>query len=883
MTPKNLNSVTPMMQQYLRLKKQYRDYLLFFRLGDFYELFFEDAKLASSVLDIALTSRQKVPMCGVPYHAVQGYLAKLLRQGFRVAICEQVEDPRTAKGVVRREVVRVLTPGTTLEIEPESSREGVLLASLMLEDQDWGLAILDMMSGRIRATEACGRSEPELLDELFRLSPKEVVFPETRSREVARLFASPDQSPPVLSPLEDWVFDQGHCRQLLFSHFGVESLTGFGLDGKPLATAAAGSLLHYIRNLRPEALQLIEGVSFYQASQFLLLDATAIRNLELVKNIRDGREKDSLLDVIDMTITAAGARLLRSWILEPLLDREEINRRLDAVEDFLRHTVERQELRKCLRQVGDLERLTGKLSLGVANPRDLVFLRQSLAPLPEIRKHLEPLQTPWLQSIKEQWDNASDIVELIGRSILEEPAFSLDEGGVIQEGFCPELDELRQMSRSVKSFIAGLEQKERERTGIASLKVRYNQVFGYFIEVTKPNLPLVPADYIRKQTLVGSERFITPELKAYEEKVLSAEERIKELEANLFSEIREKVRRHVGRLKEIARRLAHLDVLAGLAQTAAERRYARPEIDYSDRIWIKEGRHPVVEKTSSEAFVPNDVEMDRDENQILIITGPNMGGKSTYIRQVALICLMAQMGSFVPASEARIGIIDRVFTRIGATDYLSLGQSTFMVEMIETARILHQATPRSLILLDEIGRGTSTFDGLSIAWAVAEYLHEREDIRPKTLFATHYHELTELELWLSRVKNLHVLVKEQGGDVVFLRKVVPGPSDQSYGLHVAKLAGVPRTVIARAKEILFNLERKELDPAGQPRLGRRRLKPDDNKQLWLFDKDEKYYLLIELENSLLTQDLDRLTPLEALQWLNHWKKKLTPFSHHKEK
>lgn len=872
-----------MMQQYLRLKKQYRDYLLFFRLGDFYELFFEDAKIASSVLDIALTSRQKVPMCGVPYHTVQSYLAKLLRQGFRVAICEQVEDPRTAKGVVRREVVRVLTPGTTLEVEPESSREGVLLASLTLKDQDWGLAILDMMSGRIRATEACGRSEPELLDELFRFSPKEVVFPETRSREVARLFASPDQSPPVLSPLEDWVFDQAHCRQLLFSHFGVESLTGFGLDGKPLATAAAGSLLHYIRNLRPEALQFIEGVSFYQASQFLLLDATAIRNLELIKNIRDGREKDSLLDVIDATITAAGARLLRSWILEPLLDREEINRRLDAVEDFLRHTVERQELRKCLRHVGDLERLTGKLSLGVANPRDLVFLRQSLAPLPEIRKYLEALQTPWLQSIKEQWDNASDVVELIGRSILEEPAFSLDEGGVIQEGFCPELDELRQMSRSVKSFIAGLEQKERERTGIASLKVRYNQVFGYFIEVTKPNLPLVPADYIRKQTLVGSERFITPELKAYEEKVLSAEERIKELEANLFSEIREKVRRHVGRLKEIARRLAHLDVLAGLAQTAAERRYTRPEIDDSDRIWIKEGRHPVVEKTSSEAFVPNDVEMDRDENQILIITGPNMGGKSTYIRQVALICLMAQMGSFVPASEARIGIIDRVFTRIGATDYLSLGQSTFMVEMIETARILHQATPRSLILLDEIGRGTSTFDGLSIAWAVAEYLHEREDIRPKTLFATHYHELTELELWLPRVKNLHVLVKEQGGDVVFLRKVVPGPSDQSYGLHVAKLAGVPRTVIARAKEILFNLERKELDPAGQPRSGRRRPKPDDNKQLWLFDKDERYHLLTELEDSLLTQDLDRLTPLEALQWLNHWKKKLIPFSRHKEK
>ncbi len=883
MTRQTSDAVTPMMQQYLRLKKQYRDYLLFFRLGDFYELFFEDAKLASAILDIALTSRQKVPMCGVPYHAVQSYLAKLLRQGYRVAICEQVEDPRTAKGVVRREVVRVLTPGTTLEIEPESSREGVVLASLMLKDQDWGLAVLDMMSGRVRATEAVGRTQQELLDELFRLSPKEIIFPETRNHEVARLFASPEQSSPVLSPLEDWVFDQAHCRQLLFSHFGVESLAGFGLDGKPLATVAAGSLLYYLRNLRPDALQFVEGVSFYQTSQFMVLDATAIRNLELVRNIRDGREKDSLLDVMDMTVTAAGARLLRSWILEPLLDRQEINRRLDAVEDFLKHTVERQELRKSLRQVGDLERLAGKLSLGVANPRDLVSLRQSLAPLPEIRRYLEPLQAPWLQEIKGQWDNAADIAELISRSILEEPAFSIDEGGVIQAGFSPELDELRQVSRSAKSFIAGLEQKERQRTGIASLKVRYNQVFGYFIEVTKPNLPLVPADYIRKQTLVGSERFITPELKAYEEKVLSAEERIKELEAKLFLEIREKVSQHAGRLKEIARRLAHLDVLAGLAQLAAERRYIRPEVDDSDVIWVREGRHPVVEKTLNEPFVPNDVELDRDKNQILVITGPNMGGKSTYIRQVALICLMAQMGSFVPAAEARIGIIDRIFTRIGATDYLSLGQSTFMVEMTETARILHQATPRSLILLDEIGRGTSTFDGLSIAWAVTEYLHEREDIRPKTLFATHYHELTELELLLPRVKNLHVLVKEHGGDVVFLRKVVPGPSDQSYGLHVAKLAGVPKTVIARAKEILFNLERKELDPAGQPRLGRRRAKPVDNRQLWLFDEDEKYHLLAELEESLLAQDLDRLTPLEALEWLHQWKKRITPFSRREER
>lgn len=868
------DSITPMMQQYLRIKKQYQDCLLLFRLGDFYELFYEDAKVAASILDIALTSRQKVPMCGVPYHAVQSYLNKLLRHGYRVAICEQVEDPRFAKGVVKREVVRVLTPGTALEIEPEGPREGVVLMSLFLEDEGWGLASLDMIGGRIRAIQRKEKLRERLIDEIFRLSPKEIICSQNQEKEVVSLLRATLQNSVTLSPVEDWIFDLAHARSLLFSHFSVESLEGFGLEGKGLAIRASGALLHYLKTLRPESLRSLEGVTTYEISDFMILDSTAIRNLELIRNIRDGREKDSLLDVIDMTVTAAGARLLRSWLLEPLLDLEQIRRRQDGVEDFYHHTIERQELRKLLKQVGDLERLTGKISLGVANPRDLVSLKKSLWLLPELRKLLEPLNSSWLQEIKNQWDEAAEIADLIDKSIMDEPAAILDEGGIIKEGYSSKLDELRQLSHSGKTFIASLEKKERERTGIASLKVRYNQVFGYFIEVTKPNIPLVPSDYIRKQTLVNSERFITPELKEYEEKVLSAEEKIRELENQLFLEVREKVAAEANRLRKIARRLAELDVFSSLAQLAVERRYVRPEVNDSDRLWIKDGRHPIIEKTMAEPFVPNDVEMDREDKQILIITGPNMGGKSTYIRQVALICILAQMGSFVPASEAKIGLIDRLFTRIGATDYLSLGQSTFMVEMIETANILHHITPRSLILLDEIGRGTSTFDGLSIAWAVAEYLHEREEIRPKTLFATHYHELTELELSLKRVKNYHVMVKEYKGEVVFLRKVVPGPTDQSYGLHVAKLAGVPRSVIARAKEILFNLERKEIDSSGEPRLSHRRLKGGPKEQLWLFSEDQKRQLLEELEENLLSQDLDRLTPLEALEWLHHWKKKL---------
>ncbi len=751
-----------MMEQYLRIKKQYQDCLLFFRLGDFYELFYEDAKRASSVLDITLTSRQKVPMCGVPYHSAQAYLAKLLKEGFRVAICEQVEDPRTAKGVVKREVVRVLTPGTALEVEAEGPREAISLASLVQQGETWGLAVLDMMKGHIRATQIRASERVTLLDELFRLAPREIIFPQGLKEQVTQLFSSSNQLHPVLSEVEDWTFDLALSRQLLLSHFEAETLEGFGLEGKGLALSAAGGLLHYLRHLRPESLRLIEGVSFYQVSQFMVLDAVAIRNLELVKNIRDGREKDSLLDIIDLTVTSPGARQLRSWLLEPLLDVAEIKKRQDAVEDLFHHTVERQEIRKSLKQVGDLERVAGKLSLGTASARDLVALKRSLSFLPAIEELLQPFTAAKIQLMKEGWDNAADIGELIERAILDEPAWQLDEGGIIKEGYCAELDELRRLSHSGKTYIAGLEKKERERTGIASLKVRYNQVFGYFIEVTKPNLPYIPADYVRKQTLANAERFITPELKEYEEKVLSAEEKIRELENRLFLEVREKIAQHVPRLREISRKLAELDVFASLAQLAAERSYTRPEVNEGDSIWIKEGRHPILERTIAERFVPNDVEIDRDEKQILIITGPNMGGKSTFLRQVALICLLAQMGSFVPATEAKIGIIDRIFTRIGAMDYLSLGQSTFMVEMIETANILHHATSRSLILLDEIGRGTSTFDGLSIAWAVAEYLHEREDIRPKTLFATHYHELTELELSLRRVKNYHMLVKEKG-------------------------------------------------------------------------------------------------------------------------
>jgi DNA mismatch repair protein MutS len=860
-------ALTPMMEQYFRVKKEHKDALLFFRLGDFYEMFYEDAKIGSQALEITLTSRQKVPMCGVPYHSVQSYLSKLLRKGFKVAICEQVEDPKSATGVVKREIVKVLTPGTAVEVDLEAAKESVSIAAVLVTPQGWGLALIDLSTGEMRAAEGPADDLKTAADELYRASPREIVVSEGEEDAAAPILARSELRQVLKSLVEAWTFEPGQARNALLEHFKVVTLAGFGLEDKPLAVSAAGALLSYIKKVRKDSLAVIGRLSHLQSADRLLLDASTIRNLELVRNLRDGRAEGSLLDVIDFTVTPMGGRTLRARLLQPLLDRPAIESRLDAVESLLNASIVRQELRDALKGILDLERLTGKISLGVAHPRDLVSLKRSLQSLPAVRRILEPLAPALFAEVKGRWDDASDVVDLIERAILDEPAFLLTEGGIIKDGYDRDLDELRAISRSGKSFIAMLEKRERERTGISSLKIRFNKVFGYAIEVTKPNLPQVPADYIRKQTLVSSERFLTPELKEYEEKVLHAEERIGEIEEKLFSDVRRRVAEETRRLQAIAAAIAEIDVQAGLAELAARRNYRRPLIDEGEALRIRDGRHPVIEAAGAEPFIPNDVELDRTADQILIVTGPNMGGKSTFLRQTALIVILAQMGSFVPAGEASIGLVDRVFTRIGAMDFLSVGQSTFMVEMLETANILNNATPRSLILLDEIGRGTSTFDGLSIAWAVAEFLHENERVRAKTLFATHYHELTELALTLPRIKNRHVAVQERGGDVVFLRKIVDGPSDQSYGIHVAQLAGLPRDVIGRAREILFNLEKQELDDAGRPRLAYSKGKKPDRNQMWLFGEDRRDAALSEIKDMLASCEIASLTPLEAMNLL----------------
>ena len=863
----NDTSLTPMMEQYFRIKELHRDALLFFRLGDFYEMFYEDAKIAAPILDIALTSRQKVPMCGVPYHAVNSYLPKLLRQGFKVAMCEQVEDPKAAKGVVRREVIKVLTPGTAVEIELEEAKESAYIASLAFTDDGWGLALVDLAAGEVRTLEGAWAEAKLLADELFKAAPKEILYPEGAEDALRRVLPPDGSNGASLSPAEGWLFDPPQAARVVLEHFGAKSLAGFGLEDKARAVAATGALIAYVKKVRQDSLALVHRLSYLNAASHLVLDATTVRNLELVRNLRDGKLKGTLLDVIDFTVTAPGGRLLRSWLLRPLRDVTEIAARQDAVAEGLGATIARREIRETLKGVHDLERLVGKIALAAAHPRDLVALKLSLAPLPAIEHEVRAFSSGPFKEVAGRWDNAADVAALIDQGILDEPAFLLTEGGIIKDGWNAELDDLRSVSRSGKGFIAQLESRERERTGIGSLKVRYNKVFGYYIEVTKPHLDRVPADYMRKQTLVNSERFLTPELKEYEEKVLHAEERIGLLEHRLFLEVLETVARETLRLQRMAADIAALDVLLALAECAARRGYVRPTVDEGDAILIEAGRHAVIETSQAEPFIPNDLELDAAANQILIITGPNMGGKSTFLRQAALIVLLGQMGAFVPAKSATIGLVDRIFTRIGAMDFLSVGQSTFMVEMLETAAILHNATARSLILLDEVGRGTSTFDGLSIAWAVAERLHEREDVRPKTLFATHYHELTELALTLPRIKNYHVSVREWKDEVVFLRKIVAGPSDRSYGIHVAKLAGIPRDVIDRAREILFNLEKQELDETGLPRLARRTRPSGDRSQMMLFAEDREFALLRELKEEIEGLDLASLTPLEALNIL----------------
>ncbi len=883
---------TPLLRQYHAIKKQYPHALLLFRLGDFYELFYDDAIVAARELQITLTARhrergQPVPMCGVPYHAAENYIARLIRAGHKVAICEQLEAPSKSKKLVRRDVVRVITPGTATETLVLAARENNFLAAVAgaadpsaRGGATLGLAYVDVSTGEFRATEFSGpQARAKLRDELGILAPRELLLAQP-AHWFAQNCPELDGIHATITRLDEWVFSPDYASRLLSEQFGVAVLSGFGLEGHPQATAAAGALLHYLRETSAvsaertpatSALAHLDRIQFYEQADALVLDQTTVRNLELIAPIFPEEREATLLAALDETRTGLGGRLLRAWILRPSVDRTEIEARLDAVATLRGDAVLREELRRTLDGVLDLERLTGRITLGVATPRELAALGHSLARLPVLHEQLRAADSSRLQALRAALDpqrgDLAEISQRIRRAIADDPPALSSEPGIIREGYDAELDALRQLLRQSHATIAAMEQRERQRTGIASLKVRFNQVFGYYIEVSKPNLHLVPPDYERKQTLANAERFTTPELKEYERKVLTAEERILEIERRLFGELRAWVAQQAPRLRQAAAAVAELDVLAGFAHLAAARGYVRPQWTDTGELLIAGGRHPVLERLveqRGERFVPNDLYLNRQTHRILLVTGPNMGGKSTYLRQAALIVILAQIGSFVPAREARLPMVDRIFTRIGASDNLARGRSTFLVEMSEVATILNLATPHSLVLLDEVGRGTATFDGLSLAWAVVEYLATQA--QPWTLFATHYHELTELEQWLSGLRNVHVSVREAGSEIVFLRRVEPGPADKSYGIEVARLAGLPRRVIERAREILHQHEQSE------HRLGEALLPtsaPAPPEQTALFTPLDR-----EVLQALRAADLDNLTPLEALNLLARLKKQV---------
>ncbi|MBI2683014.1 MAG: DNA mismatch repair protein MutS [Acidobacteriales bacterium] len=873
---------TPLMRQYSAIKKQHPQALLFFRLGDFYELFFEDAVVAARELQITLTSRNKekeqaVPMCGVPYHAADGYLAKLLRKGFKVAICEQMEDPKKAKTLVRREVTRVLTPGTAID-QSVASEDNNFLAALARADGSVGLAVLDLSTGEFRATEFAGEdAERRILDELQQLRPREVLFPSTAplfdraAGPQARLLSeiAPSEAAFTETALDDWAFAPDYAIPLVENQFGVLSLEGFGLAGRTAAACAAGAILHYVRSTQRGKLDHIDRIGYYDRQNYLVLDAVTVRNLELIEPLFTAAGTEAtLFRAIDGTLTPMGKRLLRSWILRPSIDRVEIEQHLDAVDVCFRDLMAREGLRQKLDGILDLERLLSRVTLESANARDLLALAQSIGKLPGVRTALGKLPAERLQALWALLDELQDVRGRIEDTVVPEPPLSLADGGVVKPGVDKELDELRDLNRNGKQYIAQMEERERQRTGIGSLKIKFNSVFGYYIEISRSNLALAPPDYERKQTLVNAERFTTPELKVYEAKVFDAQEKIVEIERRLFTELRTAVAGEAKRIRQTSLALAEVDVLAGLAHIAAQRDYCRPQFDESGEMEILEGRHPVIEcqeiMRSSERFVPNDLYMNGSTHAIMVLTGPNMGGKSTYLRQTALITLMAQMGSFVPARRARLPVIDRIFTRIGASDNLARGRSTFMVEMTETAAILNTATQHSLVLLDEMGRGTATYDGLALAWAAIEYLHART--RAKSLFATHYHELTELAERLEGVKNFHVSVKETPSGIVFLRKVEPGAADRSYGIEVAKLAGLPLEVITRAREVLAEHESAEHEVTSHLAEGKSAVAA---AQLTMFTP-----LSQKIVDRLRETDPDRLTPLEALNLLHALKKQL---------
>jgi DNA mismatch repair protein MutS len=865
---------TPLMRQYSAIKERHPNALLLFRLGDFYELFFEDAVVASKELQITLTSRNKekgvaIPMCGVPYHAAEGYIAKLVRRGYRVAICDQMEDPRFAKKLVKREVTRVVTPGTAIDSQILEPRENNYLAAVAERDGNVGVAFVDLSTGDFRATEFSGTEvSSRLQEELDRMRPSELLV---ASRPTSPADARSNPLAPITqTPLDDWVFAEEYGARLLRDHFRVATLAGYGLEGHALAVAAAGAVLHYVRETQRGSLSHLDGIRFYQQQDSLILDPATLRNLELLEPAFGESRAATLLGILDECVTSLGARKLKAWMLRPCLERGELEARLEVVEELLKSTIEREELRRAMGGVQDLERLLSKVTLETAHARDLLALKHSFQVLPLLRTYLNHFQAARLKDLRERLDELGDVRELLEKAIHPEPPVLLNEGGLIRPGYHAELDELRDLSQNSKRLLALIEARERERSGISSLKVRFNSIFGYYIEVSKPNLHLAPPDYERKQTLVNAERFTTPELKELEAKILDAEERSQTLERDLFVAIRRQVANEARRIRQTAAVLAELDVLACFAHLAAERHYRRPEFSDSSELVIQRGRHPVIERISEEGqsgkFVPNDLFMNGSTDLILIITGPNMGGKSTYLRQAALIALMAQMGSFVPAERAQLPIFDRIFTRIGASDNLARGRSTFMVEMTEAASILNTATPRSLVLLDEVGRGTATFDGLAIAWAVVEHLQTHT--RPKTLFATHYHELTELAELLPGVRNYHVSVRESGSNIVFLRKVEQGSADKSYGIEVARLAGLPNKVIARAREILSRHEQTEHSLS--ERLAASSDKPETGPvQLTIFTP-----LNVEVVKAIESADLDNLKPIEALNLLAELKKQI---------
>ena len=826
-----MQNATPMLRQYLEIKKQYPGTLLFFRLGDFYELFNDDAIIGARELEITLTARHKdsknpIPMCGVPHHAAAGYISRLVKKGYRVAICEQTEEAGQSKNLVRREVVRVITPGTAVDPQLIESKETVYLAALCGAGDTFGAAFLELSTGEFFATQVSGSNAfKNICADIESLAPREILFPESLSKLVENTFVNTAAQPALsnvisiappnsnrfsatLTPLDDWLFHLEDNANLLKQHLNVKELTGFGLEQKTSAIRAAGACLRYAQETQRVFAEHISEISYFEAADFMILDALTLKNLEIIES-RSETNKRTVFSVIDETVTHMGARLLRSWLLRPSIKRSEIQTRLSAVAE-LSDSILRDKIRYLLKEIADLERLVGRLNLGTASPRDLIALNRSLSQTPKINSALSDAQSLLLQVLSENIFELPEIRRLIETSIADEPPMNITDGGVIREGFNAELDELRNISRSAKQTIASFEVREKQRTGISNLKIKFNNIFGYFIEISKGNVPRVPADYERRQTLTNAERYTTPQLKEWEQKVLGAEDGIKELEAELFGQIRARVTGETQSLQSTARALATLDSLQSLAETAARRNYSAPVLHDGDEIQIKAGRHPIVETFSSTAFIPNDIRLNNSTDRLLVITGANMAGKSTIMRQIAIIQILAQIGSFVPADSAQLPILDRIWTRVGASDDLASGRSTFMVEMTETATILHNATPRSLILLDEIGRGTSTFDGLSIAWAVAEYLHNSPEHSAKTLFATHYHELTELAEKLPGAKNYRVTASEKNGEIVFLHKLESGKASKSYGIAVAQLAGLPPTCIARAKEVLAKLEQYEL-------------------------------------------------------------------------